>query len=62
MTRGKHKIDKQEIAWWTYLAIMVALIVYGFWDSTAAELLLRAIKDAYTLFNGIIIWNNSRNL
>lgn len=28
---------------------MVALIVYGFWDSTAAELLLRAIKDAYTL-------------
>lgn len=49
MTRVKHKIDKQEIARWTYLAIMVALIVYGFWDSAAAELLLRAIKDAYTL-------------
>ena len=49
MTRGKHKLDKQELAWWTYLVIMVALIVYGFWDSAAAELLLRAIKDAYTL-------------
>lgn len=48
MTKGKHKIDKQEIAWWTYLVIMVALIVYGFWDSAAAELLLRAIKDVDT--------------
>lgn len=49
MSREKHKIDKQEVAWWAYLAILIALIVYGFWDSAAAELLLRAIKDAYTL-------------
>ena len=40
----KRKIDKNEVAWWIYLVILVALVVYGFWDSAAAELLLRAIK------------------
>lgn len=45
----KRKIDRKEIAWWIYLAIMVALVIYGFWNSTAAETLLRAIREAFTL-------------
>ena len=43
------KIDRKEIAWWVYLAIMIALVIYGFWNSEAAETLLRAIREAFTL-------------
>lgn len=43
------KIDRKEIAWWIYLAIMIALIIYGFWNSEAAEALLRTIREAFTL-------------
>ena len=32
-----------------YLVILVALVVYGFWNSAAAELLLRAIKEAFSI-------------
>lgn len=39
----KRKIDRKEVAWWVYLVILVALVIYGFWDSATAELLLRAI-------------------
>ena len=45
----KGKIDKNEVAWWVYLGILVALVVYGFWNSAAAELLLRAIKEAFSI-------------
>ena len=45
----KGKIDKNEVAWWVYLVILVALVVYGFWNSAAAELLLRAIKEAFSI-------------
>lgn len=45
----KGKIDKKEVAWWVYLVILVALVVYGFWNSAAAELLLRAIKEAFSI-------------
>lgn len=45
----KRKIDKNEVAWWIYLVILVALVIYGFWDSAAAELLLRAIKEAFSI-------------
>lgn len=45
----KKKIDKNEVAWWVYLVILVALVIYGFWDSAAAELLLRAIKEAFSI-------------
>lgn len=45
----KRKIDRKEIAWWVYLAMMVALVIYGFWNSEAAEMLLRAIKEAFSL-------------
>ena len=43
------KIDRKEIAWWVYLAIMIALVICGFWNSEAAETLLRAIREAFTL-------------
>lgn len=45
----KRKIDKSEVAWWVYLVILVALVIYGFWNSAAAELLLRAIKEAFSI-------------
>ncbi len=45
----KGKIDKKEVAWWVYLVILVALVIYGFWNSAAAELLLRAIKEAFSI-------------
>ena len=45
----KGKIDKNEVAWWVYLVILVALVVYGFWNSAASELLLRAIKEAFSI-------------
>ena len=45
----KGKIDKNEVAWWVYLVILAALVVYGFWNSAAAELLLRAIKEAFSI-------------
>lgn len=45
----KRKFDKNELAWWIYLVILVALVIYGFWDSAAAELLLRAIKEAFSI-------------
>lgn len=49
MAKRKRKIENKEIAWWIYLAIMVALVIYGFWNSEAAETLLRAIREAFTL-------------
>lgn len=49
MTKRKRKIEKEEIAWWVYLAMMIALVIYGFWDSAATEILIRAIKEAFSL-------------
>lgn len=49
MTRRKRRIDRKEVAWGIYLAIMVALVIYGFWNSAAAEALLRAVREAFTL-------------
>lgn len=49
MTRKKCRIDRKEVAWWIYLAIIVALVIYGFWNSAAAEALLRAVREAFTL-------------
>lgn len=45
----KLRIDKKEFAWWIYLVILVALVIYGFWNSMAAEALIRAIREAFTL-------------
>lgn len=44
MVKRKHKVTREEIAWWIYLVIMVALVIYGFRDSAAAEVLIRAIR------------------
>ena len=49
MAKRKRKITNEEIAWWVYLAMMIALVIYGFRDSAAAETLLRAIRDAFSL-------------
>ena len=49
MKKRKRKIEKEEIAWWVYLAMMIALVIYGFWDSAAAEILIRAIKEAFSI-------------
>ena len=46
MAKRKRKITKEEIAWWVYLAMMIALVIYGFRDRAA---LLRAIRDAFSL-------------
>ena len=45
----KRKIDKKEVTWWVYLVILITLVIYVFWDSVAAELLLRAIKEAFSI-------------
>ena len=45
----KRKIDMKEVTWWVYLVILITLVIYGFWDSVAAELLLRAIKEAFSI-------------
>lgn len=48
----RRKIDKEELAWWVYVALLVALTIYGLWNSTAAELLIRALGEAFTLLIG----------
>ena len=49
MAKRKRKITKEEIAWWVYLAMMIAHVIYGVRDSAAAETLLRASRDAFSL-------------
>lgn len=49
MVKRKHKVTREEIARWIYLVIMVALVIYGFRDSAAAEVLIRAIREAFSL-------------
>ena len=46
---NKPKVTRKDIAWWIYLIIMIALVVYGFWNSEGAEGLLRAIREAFSL-------------
>jgi hypothetical protein len=43
MVKRKHKVTREEIAWWIYL------VIYGFRDSAAAEVLIRAIREAFSL-------------
>ena len=52
----KRKIDKKEVTWWVYLVILITLVIYGFWDSVAAELLLRAIKEAFSILIELAIY------
>lgn len=32
-----------------YILIIIALVIYGFKDSVAAEMLIRAVKDAFSI-------------
>lgn len=43
------KINRKDIAWWIYLVMMIALAIFGFWNSEAAEALLKAIREAFSL-------------
>lgn len=45
----KKKINRQEIAFWVYLALLVVMAAYGLWNSAAAEPLIRALRDAFSL-------------
>ena len=40
--KSKSKVTRKDIAWWTYFVIMIALVIFGFWNSEGAEALLRA--------------------
>lgn len=45
----RKKIDRQEVAFWIYLVLLVVLAAYGLWNSAAAEPLIRALRDAFSL-------------
>lgn len=45
----RRKIDRREVAFWVYLALLVVMAAYGLWNSTAAEPLIRALRDAFSL-------------
>lgn len=49
MAKRRHNTTKGEIAWWIYLVIMIALAVYGIRSNAAAEVLIRAIREAFSL-------------
>ena len=46
---NRPKVTRKDIAWWTYFVIMIALVIFGFWNSEGAEALLRAIREAFSL-------------
>lgn len=46
---NKPKVTRKDIAWWIYLVIMIALVIFGFWNSDGAEALLLAIREAFSL-------------
>lgn len=46
----KPKISRRSAERITYIVLIIILVLYGiFKDSTAAELLLRAVKDAFSI-------------
>lgn len=48
----RKKIDRQEVAFWVYMALLVIMAAYGLWNSAAAEPLIRALRDAFQLIIG----------
>lgn len=48
------KLDRRKVQWAIYLILIIGLVIYGMKDSEAAERLIRAITDAFT-----ILFNNS---
>ena len=45
----KKKTTREIIAWWVYMALAVGLVFYGLTDSGGAEILLRALREVFTL-------------
>lgn len=45
----RKKTDRNTFAWWLYILLIVSLTLYGLWNSEAAEMLLRALTDAFSL-------------
>lgn len=45
----KKKVTKEDIAWWVYLVLVVMLVFFGLKDSGAAEILLRALREVFSL-------------
>lgn len=45
----KKKVTKEDMAWWTYLILAVMLVFFGLKDSGAAETLLRALREVFSL-------------
>ena len=49
MVKRKHKVTREEIAWWIYLILAVMLVLFGLKDSGGAEILLRALQEVFSL-------------
>ena len=45
----RKKIDRQEVAFWVYMALLVVMAAYVLWNSAAAEPLIRVLRDAFSL-------------
>lgn len=45
----KKKVTKEDIAWWVYLILAAMLVLFGLKDSGGAELLLRALREVFSL-------------
>lgn len=45
----KKKVTKEDIAWWIYLVLAIVLVLYGLKDSGGAEMLLRALREVFSL-------------
>lgn len=48
--RPMKKISRQNKERMVYIALIIALVIFGiFKDSSAAEVLIRAVKDAFSI-------------
>lgn len=45
----KKKVTKEDIAWWVYLVLAVMLVFFGLKDSGSAEILLRVLREVFSL-------------
>lgn len=45
----KKKFDKQVVAFWVYIALMILWSIYGLWNSGAAEGMIRALSGAFQM-------------
>ncbi len=56
----KGKIDKNEVAWWVYLVILVALVRLWILEQCSGRIALEGNKGSVLYTNRIILplWNN----